>query len=60
MVKNPLPIPTIVSELLSATLGKFAEKFNRTPTVDEIRLFQAEVYSLYVQGDDLDDDSITG
>jgi hypothetical protein len=52
MVKTPLPIPPLVSELLAATLGKFTEKFARAPSVDETRLFQAEVYSLYTQGDD--------
>jgi hypothetical protein len=52
MVENPLPTHPIVYELLNATLTKFAEKFARTPTIDETRLFQAEVYSLYAVADD--------
>jgi hypothetical protein len=52
MLENPLPTHPIVYELLNATLTKFGEKFARTPTVDETRLFQAEVYSLYAVADD--------
>jgi hypothetical protein len=55
-IDNPLHISPIVIELFTATLAKFTEKFNRTPTIDETRLFQAEVYSLYVQSEDEEDD----
>jgi hypothetical protein len=56
MVQNPLPIPLLIQELLSTTLSKFTEKFNRAPTIDEIRLFQAEVYSLHSEADMEDDE----
>lgn len=51
MMDKPLPIPEIINNILSATLSKFSEKFNRVPTMDETRLFQAEVYSLYSESE---------
>jgi hypothetical protein len=53
VVKQTLIIPDIVQQLLLATLAKFTEKFGRTPTIDEARLFQAEVYSLYRQNENI-------
>ncbi len=47
MIDAQLPVDPIVYELLSTTLAKFQEKFNRVPTIDETRLFQSEVYSLW-------------
>lgn len=48
---EPLPIPDVVSDLMTATLTRFTEKFNRPPTIDEVRMFQVEVYSLFIQSE---------
>ena len=51
VLTTSLAIPDLVQQLFVATANKFEEKFHRKPNIDEIRLFQAEVYSLYVEAD---------
>jgi hypothetical protein len=59
MVEASLPVHPIITQMLQATLGKFTEKFNRSPTLDETRLFQAEVYSLWKESEDNSIEEVT-
>ena len=45
--KEPLSVPTAVSDLYKRTLASFVTKFNREPSVEEIRNIHASVYASY-------------
>lgn len=44
---DPLTIPIEVDVLYKTTYAKYAEKFNKEPTIEEVRQMQASVYAIY-------------
>jgi hypothetical protein len=49
LLNNKLEIPVFAQQLLASIIGKYTEHANKSPTIEQIRLFQSEVYSLLKQ-----------